>query len=92
MGSRVSERPVFVKINVDEDEPAYSINCGLLAATGISCDAIKVTWTPPSPAPTYYQVYYYEKNDSEQSGNPTFNIARWLMVFLKSQAKVVHRL
>lgn len=73
-GSRVSERPVFVKINVNENEAAVPF-CTSAAptASGVSCDAIKVTWNAFTA--NSYLVYYYEKNDSEETGAPVFNIA-----------------
>ncbi len=65
----VSERPVFFILG--GSQPDVTISTPVVSAVGVSCNAIKATWTWTGARPNVskYTVYYYEKNDSEE--NPT---------------------
>lgn len=68
----ISERPVYLRLGESITDTPVACVSGL-NATPVSCDAIKVNWNPRVDVEKY-QVYYYEKNDSEESGAPIFNI------------------
>jgi hypothetical protein len=72
----ITERPLYVILQpLNTEEPvACSISPVIEEVTTVSCDAVKIKWSPKADY-DYYMVYYYEKNDSEENGPPAFNIA-----------------
>jgi hypothetical protein len=73
----VSERPVFFILGGAMSDAAVSTP--IVSAVGVSCNAIKASWSWSGTRPNIarYQVYYYEKNDSEENvtQSKAFNIS-----------------
>ena len=70
--AEVTERPLFVKLGestTDIIPPCFAVTNNL-QATGISCDAVNLTWNPVSGV-EHYEIYYLELPDSQENGQPT---------------------
>jgi hypothetical protein len=69
----ISERPIFLKFAVSH--PSVVLATPSVSAQGVSCDAVRATWTYSGDVSQLkcFRVYYYEKNDSEE--NPTISKA-----------------
>ncbi len=69
----VSERPIYIELGTSEVDPILACPNNI-QATGVSCDAVELTWENVN---TYdgISIYYYEKNDSEEGNTiPAFDI------------------
>ncbi len=59
----VSEMPVFIKVNVSENDPVTLPISNLVAEQGC-CDGVKLRWTNPPNCYARHQIYYEKKTSN----------------------------
>jgi hypothetical protein len=69
---KITERPLFIKFSNGIAPPPVAC-VTFTGASAISCDAVRVTWSPQSNIAKYL-VYYYDKKDSRETNPPLFDL------------------